>query len=61
LAHDNIERIRHVGAEEWVVRQEGEHACRCGKRRLWFATECTHPGSKQGEADCAVPSSETSS
>lgn len=61
LAHDNIERIRHVGAEEWVVRQGIEYTCRCGKRRLWFATECTHRGGTQDEGDSAVRLSRTTS
>jgi hypothetical protein len=42
LAYDNILKIRLSGAEEWLTQQETEHTCTCGKRRLWFAKECTH-------------------
>jgi hypothetical protein len=42
MALANVKRIRVDGPEKWLLEQEKEYACQCGKRRLWFATECVH-------------------
>jgi hypothetical protein len=42
LAQANVERIKLIGPEQWLAEKGKEHACICGKRRLWFADKCTH-------------------
>jgi hypothetical protein len=42
LAFDNVLRIKAIGADQWLSEQEKEHACSCGKRRLWFDKDCKH-------------------
>ncbi len=33
LALENIKRIKADGLEKWLMEQEREHTCQCGKRR----------------------------
>ncbi len=42
LALTNIRRIQEIGPDAWMHEQEERNACECGKRRLWFDTECRH-------------------
>jgi hypothetical protein len=42
LACVNTQHIRQSGAEAWLAQQDAEHRCQCGRRRTWFAKECTH-------------------
>jgi hypothetical protein len=42
LALANIKRIQTDGLEKWLLEQEKEYTCQCGKRRLWFTKECMH-------------------
>jgi hypothetical protein len=42
VAYENMLRIREVGPERWLAEQEKAHTCACGRRKLWFAEECTH-------------------
>ena len=42
LAYENTRGIGTIGTDEWLLVQEREHTCQCGKRKLWFARGCTH-------------------
>ena len=42
LALENIKRIQEIGIDDWLHEQECKNSCECGKRRLWFETECRH-------------------
>lgn len=41
-AFQNMLKIREIGVEKRLSEQEKEHTCKCGRKKLWFATECTH-------------------
>jgi hypothetical protein len=40
-------RLKKVGVEKWLFEQEKEHTCTCGRRSLWFASECAHEPTQQ--------------
>lgn len=41
-AFQNVLHIKEVGIEKWLMEQEQEHTCSCGRKSLWFATQCMH-------------------
>jgi len=41
LAYKNILSIRKIGVESWLIQQEEEHTCKCGRKKRWFATKCS--------------------
>jgi hypothetical protein len=42
LAYQNVLRMNEIGIEKWLIEQENEHTCQCGKKKYWFATICNH-------------------
>lgn len=43
MAFENIQRIKLIGLDEWLVEQEKEYTCECGKRLYWFSDKkCIH-------------------
>jgi hypothetical protein len=42
MAFQNVLRIKEIGPEDWLLEQQREHTCQCGRRKLWFAESCTH-------------------
>jgi hypothetical protein len=42
VALQNALRIKEIGPEDWLLEQQREHTCECGRRKLWFVESCTH-------------------
>jgi hypothetical protein len=42
MAYRNMLKIKEMGIEKWLSEQETEHTCECGRKKLWFTTECIH-------------------
>ena len=47
LALENIRKIQQIGPDAWLDEQKSHSFCHCGKRRLWFDTECRHAQSEE--------------
>ncbi|WP_213818249.1 DUF3795 domain-containing protein [Garciella nitratireducens] len=41
LAYKNMIMIKEIGLEKWLLEQEEEYTCKCGRKKVWFATKCT--------------------
>ena len=42
LAFENILKIKKIGLDNWLLEQEEEHTCLCGKRKFWFSSKCSN-------------------
>ena len=42
IAYQNMIGIKERGIEKWLLEQKRQHTCDCGRKKLWFATKCSH-------------------
>jgi len=42
MALDNIQRIKQIGLDEWLLEQGKTYTCQCGKKLYWFNDKCDH-------------------
>jgi hypothetical protein len=46
LAFKNMLDIKERGAEQWLNDQEEAHTCICGRKKVWFETNCVDEACK---------------
>jgi len=34
-------KIKELRVEKWLLEQEEDHTCKCGRKKIWFAQKCT--------------------